>query len=105
MTPARAERAARLERIKDTLITCLERATDDLAQQVAPRFTPDTPLRTALMREAAQRFAFWSICGQLACFRARRCRRKPGECFAACAPLVPPDVRNSVMEQMKEAVR
>src|SRR4051812_1365927 len=101
MTPARAERAARLERIKDTLITCLERATDDLAQQITPRFTPDTPLEAALMREAARRFAFWGCCGRQACLRARRCRRKPGECFAACAPLVPPDVRASVMERMK----
>jgi hypothetical protein len=98
-------RRERLLRMQDMVVAHLEVAMQALHEKIAPRFTPDTPLEATLMREAAERFGFWSLCGHRACFRARRCRRKPGECIATCGPEVPPEVRVSVLERMKEAYR
>ncbi len=98
------ERRQRLERLKDTLIAHLEDATDALHRQLAPLDAPDDPLRTALMRETADILGFWDRCGSFACWRARRCRRSPKNCFADCAQLVPPAARAEAMVKLRERV-
>jgi hypothetical protein len=99
------ERRQRLERLKDLLIAHLEDATDALHRQLAPLDVPDDPLRTALTRETADILSFWDRCGSLACWRARRCRRKPKNCFADCAPLVPPAARAEAMAKLRSRTR
>jgi hypothetical protein len=103
MPQTNISRRERLLRIQDLLITRLEEAMNALLQQTAPEDAPPHPVRMMLMREAAARFAFWSICGRQACSRARRCRRAPGECFAACGPMVPPEVRESVIAKLRSS--
>jgi beta-phosphoglucomutase-like phosphatase (HAD superfamily) len=105
MTPTPLSRRERILRIQETVIAHLEKAMQALHRQVTSADAPPEPPDPALMREAARRFGFWSLCGHRACFRAHRCRRKPGECIAACGPEVPPEVRVSVLERMKEAYR
>jgi hypothetical protein len=100
-SPHHAARAARLHRIQDMLVTRLEGAMESLERQILPHKAPDNPLRTSLMRQAASRLGFWSCCGSNACLRARRCRRKPRGCVTACAPLVPPDLRASVIARLR----
>jgi hypothetical protein len=85
------------------LIARIEGVMETLERQISPREEPDNPLRTALMRQVADRLAFWGSCGSRACLRARRCRRKPRGCVTACGPLVPPDARASVMARLRRS--
>ena len=75
---------------------------DHIEQRIAPLDAPDNPLLTALLREASDMMALWGACENKACRRARECRRKPNDCVARYAPLLPPNARADVIARLRD---
>ena len=99
MTPSStfyAKMNAKLFRIADRLLRYYE---DRLRP---PEEVLDNPLGIALLRRASDMMALWGACENKACRRARKCRRKPNDCVARYAPLLPPNARADVIARLRD---
>jgi hypothetical protein len=87
-----------IARIKHKMYGAIHNILDGMEAQLDP---PEDPLRTALLRQASDIVGLWDWCGSSACFRARRCRRSHGDCYAHGARLLPKEMQAGVIARLR----
>jgi hypothetical protein len=77
---------------------------DNIERSLAPAPTgPLTPVEAAPWRWANDQFAFWNLCANRRCRRARCCRGEPRECLDRHLPSVPQHARDRVRLMLRAA--
>ncbi len=88
--------------MKDKLYGMVLRQLRYHEDRLDPMRVLDNPLGIALLRRASDMMALWGACENKACRRSRECRRKPNDCVARYAPLLPPEARAGVIARLRD---
>ena len=99
----KTEFRARLDRGIDGMYRVMNLLLDGIERQYAPM--PKGPLAPAAAlawRWANDQFAFWKLCANRRCRRARRCCGEPRACLDRHLPSVPQHARDRVRRMLRE---
>jgi hypothetical protein len=104
----KTEFRARLDRIAHMMLDRIGTILDSVERSLAPAPTgPLTPAEVAAFaapwRWANDQFAFWKLCANRRCRRARCCRGEPRACLDRHLPQVPQQARDRVHTMLRAA--